>query len=208
MNRIISVVATLLVLAGLGILAFVGVSYAVSIHSSAPSPHWSRAQQKSGRQIASRLGGQTIKVPTRTTVIQGSEPATRIVIPKIDVDSPIVQTPPVNGVWQVADWQVGHLNSTPNPGSPGNGAYAAHDDIKGEIFKRVGQLAPGDSVWIYTTHYLYRYIVVRQLTVSPSDVAVLNPTIKPTITLISCSPYWVDTYRLAVQADLKSSTRV
>jgi sortase A len=108
----------------------------------------------------------------------------------------------------VADWAVGHLTSTPDPGSVGNGAYAAHDDIKGELFKRLGELGPGDQVIVYSKHARYLYAVVRQQTVDPSNVSVLNQTRTPTVTLITCSPYWVDTYRLVVQAAFKSRSAI
>ncbi len=95
---------------------------------------------------------------------------------------------------------MGHLSTTPNPGVSGNGAYAAHDDIKGEIFKRLGELAPGDKIMLYSHRSVVTYLVTRQITVDPSNISPLNPTTQPTITLISCAPYWVDTQRLIVQA--------
>jgi LPXTG-site transpeptidase (sortase) family protein len=208
MNRLVSALGTLLVLAGLALLAYVGLSYARSVNGS--SHKWSSSQVKKGKSIATRLSGhQTVAVPR--SLGQGATaapagPALRMSIAKITVDSPVVQTQPVNGTWNVADWAVGHLATTPNPGVPGNGAYAAHDDIKGEIFKRLGELSPGDTIRLYTRHTLYRYVVVRQVSVDPSDVAVLKPTSQPTITLITCVPYWVDTQRLVVQAVLKSSS--
>jgi sortase A len=185
----------------------VGFSY---VRTSASSPHaWSSAQQKQGRQIAAKLAGhQRVAVPRQSAGAQRSEPALRIIIPKIAVDARIVQTPPTDGVWNVADWAVGHLSTTPDPGAPGNGAYAAHDDIKGELFKRLAELSPGDEVLIYTANVRYRYEVVGQQTVDPSNVSVLGPTKSQSITLITCSPYWVDTYRVVVQAVLKSRSRV
>jgi sortase A len=214
MDRALSLVGTVLVLAGLALLAYVGVSYA---HTSSPAQHiWSPAERRAGHQLAARLTGQrtaraprqTVSVPRRMShrVVEaaGSQPALRMVIPRIAVDAPVVQTAPVNGVWDVADWSVGHLTTSPDPGAPGNGAYAAHDDIKGELFKRLDELKPGDAVLLYTRHTVYRYVVTEQQTVDPSDVSVLSPTRAPTVTLISCTPYWVDTQRLIVQAVLKS----
>jgi sortase A len=164
--------------------------------------HWSTAQLAAGKHIASRLShSQAFAAPHQlAAVLPGTDPATRMVIPKVGVDAPVVQTPPVTGVWEVADWSVGHLSTTPNPGVPGNGAYAAHDDIKGEIFKRINELAPGDKIILYTRRAVVTYVVTRQLTVDPSNIAPLHPTTQPTITLISCAPYWVDTQRLIVQA--------
>src|SRR5207302_7467032 len=112
--------------------------------------------------------------------------------------------PPVNGVWEVADWAVGHLTTTPDPGAPGNLALSAHDDIKGEVFKRLDELRPGDQILLYTRHAVYSYTVTTQQAVDPSDVSVLDPTTRPTVTMITCTPYWVDTQRMIVQGVLKS----
>lgn len=197
---------TLLVSSGIAILIYIGVTYA-----QASPQHvrvWSAQQQASAKKLAARLAGhQTVAVPGRlnhAALPAPGEPALRMVIPKIKVDAPVVQTPPTAGVWNVADWAVGHLTSTPDPALAGNGAYAAHDDIKGEIFKRLGELAPGDSIILFTRHSINRYVVVGQQAVDPSNTSVLAATKQPTITLITCTPYWVDTQRLVVQAVLKS----
>ncbi|HEY8685169.1 MAG TPA: sortase [Chloroflexota bacterium] len=201
MRTTLRIIGSLLTAGGVAVLAFVAVTY---FHQSSrpATQHWSSAQRAAGRQLASRLShSQAFAAPHQIAAIQpGTDPATRMVIPKIEVDAPVVQTPPIAGVWQVADWSVGHLSTTPNPGDAGNGAYAAHDDIKGEIFKRVGELAPGDKILLYTRHAVVTYEVTRQLTVDPSNISPLNQTAQPTITLISCAPYWVDTQRLIVQA--------
>jgi len=201
------IIGSLLTVGGASLLAYVTVTY--YRHNSQPSTHhWTASQRAAGSHLASQLSHrQTFAAPRQIAAVQpGSDPATRLVIPKIEVDAPVVQTPPVGGVWQVADWSVGHLSTTPNPGVAGNGAFAAHDDIKGEIFKRIGELAPGDKILMYTRHSLVTYEVTRQLTVDPSNISPLNPTTQPTITLISCAPYWVDTQRLIVQAVEKTRT--
>lgn len=206
-RTLLRVIGSLLTLGGVALLAYVAVTYE---HSSSPpaTHHWTAAERAAGKHLASRLShSQSFAAPRQIAAVQpGIDPATRMVIPKIEVDAPVVQTPPVDGVWQVADWSVGHLSTTPNPGVAGNGAYAAHDDIKGEIFKRINELVPGDKILLYTRHSVVTYVVTRQLTVDPSNIAPLNPTAQPTITLISCAPYWVDTQRLIVQAVEKTSS--
>ena len=205
-HRILNYAGWALILAGMVVLAYVGVQY-VS-RPSATSPHWNSSQEKKGQAVQKKLNKNenAVPVPTKSRdIAAGTDPATRLVIPKIGVDAPVVETPPVNGVWNVANWAVGHLTTTANPGAHGNIALSAHDDIMGEIFKRLDQLGPGDVVKLYTKNGVFTYVVVRQLVVDPSDVAVLNPTAKPTVTLISCTPYWVDTQRLVVQAQLQSA---
>ena len=210
MHRLLSTMGALLVLGGVALLAYVG--YVYTRGASAPTPGWSQAQKKTGAEIARKYGNQKVKIPARLAArsipAPGREAATRLAIPSINLDAPVVQTPPVNGLWDVADWAIGHLSTTPNPGAPGNAAYSAHDDIKGEVFKRLGELKPGDQINLFTRHAVYTYTVTTQQVVDPSDVSVLNPTRSSTITLISCTPYWVDTQRLIVHAILKSVSSV
>jgi sortase A len=209
MRRAANLLGTGLIVVGVAILAYVGVQY---WQNRAPaSPHWNAAQKSQGSRIAAAYSGrQKVAIPKSLVraAPAGSEPALRMVIPKIGVDAPVVQTAPVSGVWEVADWSVGHLSTTPNPGGLGNGAYSAHDDIKGEIFKRLGELSPGDQILLYTQHSVYTYAVTNELTVDPSDVSVLAPTKSSTVTLISCVPYWVDTQRLIIKGVLKSRSSV
>lgn len=229
-SKVINWLGSVLLVAGLAVLVGVGITYAHNL-SAAPAPHWNGAQIAHGKALARtiqyqnsrllpvdrtqkahllRVNRNQLRSPathagrTRSRLPQpGSEPAIRMVIPKIMVDAPVVDTQPVNGVWQVADWAVGHLAGSPNPGGVGNMAVAAHDDIKGEIFKRVGELSPGDKVLLYTQHAVYTYVVVGQQAVDPTDSAVLDPTPNATLTMVTCTPYWVDGQRLIVTADLK-----
>jgi len=208
-RRLVSFLGTLLTVAGAVLLVYVGITWYQSRQQAAASPAvsgWSNAQKQTGREIAARLTGNVHRVlaPSVHRPVPGSEPATRLVIPQIGVNAPVVDTAPISGIWQVADWAVGHLSTTPEPGGVGNNALSAHDDIKGEIFKRLGELKPGDAIELYTQHVLYTYVVTSQTAVDPSDTGVLAPTPKPTVTLISCTPYWVDTERVIVQGVLKS----
>lgn len=207
MKTVVRIIGSLLTVGGAALLVYVSISY----YQGSPRPavqHWSASQQTTGSRLASQLShSQALAAPRQIAAVPpGNDPATRMVIPKIELNAPVEQTPPVQGVWQVADWAVGHLSTTPNPGIAGNGAYAAHDDIKGEIFKRINELVPGDTILLYSRHAVVTYVVTRQLTVDPSNISPLNPTSQPTITLISCAPYWVDTQRLIVQAVEKTRT--
>jgi LPXTG-site transpeptidase (sortase) family protein len=207
MHKLISALSALLVVGGLGLLAYTGFAYTHPVSARAPS--WNQQQKKAGERLAQEYSRrQRVTIPRRLAAVNapvpGREVATRMAIPAIHLTAPVIQTPPQNGVWPVPDWAVGHLTSTPNPGARGNAAYSAHDDIKGEVFKRLGELKPGDLISLYTQHAKYTYTVTTQQVVDPSDVSVLAPTRNSTLTLISCTPYWVDTQRLIVHAALKS----
>ncbi len=223
MKKFVSALSSLMVLGGMMLLAYVAFAYVHRQPVAAPK-RWTATQQVTAHKLARELAVHqqlhvhqhvrvdqkkaVVSVPNRSyAVMAGSEPALRIIIPKIHVNASVVQTAPIQGVWEVADWAVGHLTTTPDPGAAGNGAYSAHDDIKGELFKRIGELVPGDSIQLRTRHALYTYAVVNQQTVDPSDIHPLDPTTNATVTLISCYPYWVDTQRTIIQGVLKSTTR-
>ena len=127
------------------------------------------------------------------------EAPTRIVIPAINVDALVVE----GDTWEQLKLGVGHHLHTANPGERGNMVLSAHNDIYGEIFRRLPELELGDEVTIYAEEQPYRYIVTAKQIVEPTEVSVMAPTTKPVATLISCYPYMVDTHRIIVIAELQ-----
>ncbi|HLF26757.1 MAG TPA: sortase [Anaerolineae bacterium] len=125
---------------------------------------------------------------------------TRIVIPALGVDAQIVP----GTDWEQLKKGVGHQPGAANPGERGNLVLAAHNDVFGEIFRDLDQLAPGDEVVVYSIDRVYRYRVTETRLVEPTDVEVMSSTSEPTATLISCYPYRVDTQRIVVFASLQS----
>lgn len=124
---------------------------------------------------------------------------TRIVIPRINVDAPIV--PGVD--WEALKRGVGHYPGTTYPGQRGNMVLSAHNDIFGEIFRYLEQLEPGDTFTIYDANQTgYEYIVRTRRIVEPTEVSVLANSPEPIATLITCHPYLIDSERLVLQAEL------
>jgi len=122
-----------------------------------------------------------------------------LVIPVIGVDRYVVQ-----GVAE-ADLQMGpgHYPGTALPGQAGNVAIAGHRTTFGAPFFRLNEVHSGDLVYLTDTlgtTWVYR--VVSQLVVAPSDVAVLDPTPTPELTLTTCNPRFEATSRLVVRAVL------
>jgi sortase A len=135
-----------------------------------------------------------VSIPT-----PGPEAPTHIVIPAIEVDALIVEgdTP------EQLKLGVGHHLYTANPGERGNMVLSAHNDIYGEIFRRLDDLELGDEVIVYAGEQPYRYFVTAKKIVESSEVSILAPTTKPVVTLFSCYPYMVDTHRIVVIAELQ-----
>ena len=91
-------------------------------------------------------------------------------------------------------------------GQPGLSMISGHDDIYGSIFKDLGKLRLGDAIVVTqgVRAHVYHYIVTSVRVVTPDDVAMLNaPYAQPTLALISCTPYRVDTHRVVVIARLQ-----
>ncbi len=139
-------------------------------------------------------GSTPLPIPTL-----GPEQATRIVIPAIGVDAPVVE----GDGWEELKMGAGHHIGSANPGERGNMVISGHDDVFGEIFKELGTLEPGHEVLIYAGETPYRYIVREKRVVGPTEVGVMGPTTKATLTLITCYPYLIDTHRLVVMAELE-----
>ena len=124
--------------------------------------------------------------------------ATRIVIPAIDVDAPVIE----GDGWEELKRGVGHHPGSAQPGEPGNVVLSGHNDIFGQVFRRLEELVPGDEIILYAGERSYRYEVVDKRVVAPTEVEVMDPTAEPTLTLITCHPYLVDTHRMVVFARL------
>ena len=122
--------------------------------------------------------------------------AVRIQIPNIHVDAPVV----LGDGWEQLKKGVGQYVGSPNPGQDGNMVLSAHNDVYGELFRNLDRLVPGDQIIIYTQQRQYVYVVDRTVLVEPTAVEVMASSGSPTVTLISCYPYLVDTQRIVVFA--------
>jgi sortase A len=137
---------------------------------------------------------QSLAIPTR-----GPEQPRRLDLPSLNkLNLPVVE----GDGWEQLKQGVGHHLGSANPGTTGNVVLSAHDDIYGELFRDLDQLKPGDEAILYTATQKFYYRVVKIQLVQPTDVSIMGPTARPTLTLISCYPYMVDSQRIVVTAEL------
>ncbi|MGB3905459.1 MAG: sortase [Anaerolineae bacterium] len=137
--------------------------------------------------------GASIPIPT-----PGPRQASRIVIPAIDVDVPVVE----GDGWEQLKMGTGHRIGSANPGERGNIVISGHNDVYGEIFRHLEDLNIGDEVMVYAGDSPFRYVVVAKMVVVPTEVSLLEPTPNSALTLITCHPYMIDTHRLVIIAEL------
>lgn len=123
----------------------------------------------------------------------------RMHLPSIwESPAPVVQ----GDGWEQLKKGVGQHIGSGVPGQPGNVVLSAHNDIFGQLFRELDQLKPGDEVVLSSGLQDYIYRVTGLSIVEPTDVSVMESTVRPTVTLISCYPYLVDSQRIVVTAEL------
>ncbi len=84
-----------------------------------------------------------------------------------------------------------------------------HNNIKGEVFRRLDELKAGDVIDLYTGTTLYHYRVAERYILlekgQPPEVRQANarwiqPTDDVRLTLVTCWPYTSNTHRLIIVA--------
>jgi sortase A len=150
-------------------------------------------------EIPAHLRDLVSAVTPRPVPTPGPEQATRIRIPAIGVDAPVVE----GDDWEMLKRGAGHHVGSANPGERGNCVISAHNDIFGEIFRDLPDLSLGDEVFVHTASRSYRYVVSQKRVIEPTEVSVLEPTSSPVLTLVSCYPYGIDTHRIVVVGELE-----
>ena len=166
-------------------------------HTSPTSPEGARPNEAEIPQHLKPLVQSLANIPIPTP---GPEQATRIQIPAIGVDAPIVQ----GDGWEQLKKGVGQHIGSADPGDQGNIILSAHNDIFGEIFRDLDRLQPGDEITIYTNQRAYSYVVSDSKVLEPTQVDIMDSTSQPTLTLISCYPYLVDDQRIAITTRLQA----
>lgn len=131
-----------------------------------------------GRAGAGFLGASTLAGPLARGEMLGI-----LDIPRIGLSTVVEQGDDSHTLRQ----SIGHIPGTVLPGQDGNAGLAAHRDT---YFRHLAELKPGDQLMFQSLSGTYMYTVKSTQVVGPSDVAVLRPTDKPTLTLVTCFPFY------------------
>lgn len=141
-------------------------------------------------------------------------PDPRLIIPKINVDVPVVWDAKPDFDSQMAAMEKGVAwfgipGANSKPGQVGNTVIAGHssNDLFDSgaykfIFAQLDRLSQGDTVYINYEGTRYTYSVTKKEVVLPTDVqALIYDTNKPVLTLITCTPVGTAEKRLLVTAE-------
>lgn len=155
---------------------------------------------------------QNIVIDPSSNVVVGPSP--KLIIPKINVDVPVIydigndynsqMAAMVNGV---AHFAVPGASS--HPGQIGNTVIAGHSsndlldtgDYK-FIFAQLDKLVIGDTIYANYNSIRYTYTVTGKEIVKPTEInRLVYPTAKPILTLLTCTPLGTSINRLLVIAE-------
>ncbi len=168
--------STAFLVAGALLLGYVGWQYATgAIARDRARGEWEALRARE----AIVLANASLEAPVHQPLRAGA-PMARLIVPKIELDEIVVHG--------VEDRQLnagpGHLPGTVLPGAPGNSVISAHRD---RHFRRLGELAIGDTV-ISETRYQRERWVITDIKVVPARAPALFQTPDPTLTLTTCWP--------------------
>ncbi|MDQ6674660.1 MAG: sortase [Chloroflexota bacterium] len=180
-----------------------------------PPPETAPAPLRSIAALITRVGG-TDAAPLGIPVDTGPaspRPITRLVIPDIQMDTQVVESPLVerDGVttWDVPPIVAGHAQGTPGAGESGNAVLLGHVTSLhlGNVFEQLNELRGGETILVYSDQQRFAYRVSEVSNVSRTATGVLDPTPTPTLTLVTCAGLWLATAhdyaeRLIVHASL------
>jgi len=138
---------------------------------------------------ASQLPDQRLWSPERVRAFRASmnrdapPPLAVLRVPRLEVSVPVLEG---TDEWTL-NRAVGHIEDTAAPGTDGNVGIAGHRD---GFFRALKDIRVGDEIEIETLTRVLRYQVERAWVVGPDDVTVLDDTAAPTITLVTCYPFY------------------
>ena len=109
----------------------------------------------------------------------------RIEIPRLGLSAMIVE----GTTGRALRRGVGHVGPTAFPGEAGNVALAGHRDT---FFRRLRNVAKGDSIRIATPDGVFQYRVESMMVVDSDRSDLLRATPAPVLTLVTCYPFdWI-----------------
>lgn len=210
-----------------------GTATAISLLPRTPTPASGVNNSFAPATAAATLPTKIASSPLAPGTRRGTgSPATRLVIPKLNMDLRI-ETADYMSFQQngqiISDWQVpytaaGHLSSTAQPGEIGNAVLSGHHNLKGPgefglgVFAGIWNLAVGDEIRIVTADGKTQFWQVQETfpvkeAGEPLSVRIqhaqqiMGDTTDPTLTLLTCwngksNPLAGNTYRWVIHAKL------
>lgn len=157
----------LLIVAGMGLLLFVGSQYgSMYLAQRRMAQQWAQEQKASSSEERGPVA---------------DDGTVRLVIPKIELTSFVVEGTNRHALLLGP----GHMEHTAEPGESGNAVISGHRDT---FFRHIHELEKGDQIYVDRGGKRIVYEVTGKKVVDPDDLSVANPTKDNELTLITCYP--------------------
>ena len=104
-------------------------------------------------------------------------------IPKINLEAPVFD----DTEELTLNRGLGRIEGTAQIGQPGNMGIAGHRD---GFFRGLKDINLGDLIVLEAQKTTRRFVIRQMQVVAPEDVQVLRPTAEPTLTLVTCFPFY------------------
>jgi sortase A len=159
----------------------------------------------------------TLPAPGPIARPPATHPPTRLVIPTINLDIPVLpvgtRTIYEGGkrktVWADVPHAGGFHQTSAYPGNPGNTVINGHRDMLGSVFRYLDRLGVGDEITLYVDQVAYPYLVTEILVVPETfasaaqrseNLRLIGYMPEERLTLVTCTPVGLATHRLLVIA--------
>ncbi|MGH2739216.1 MAG: class E sortase [Actinomycetota bacterium] len=152
--------------------------------------------------LAEDLASADAREAWLSRTIKPGDALTRIRIPKLGVDSIVVEGTSLAALRAGS----GHYENTALPCDPGNVGIAGHRTTWSKPFANINELAVGDRIILDTPIGRCVYELGRNpWTTTPYDISVVAASTNPLLTLTTCDPPGSSSERLIVRAEMIKS---
>ncbi len=151
--------------------------------SAVPVNSGTALQAQPGQPDFSLWSEERIKAYRQSRTAALDEPLAVLTIPRLSLEVPVFE-----GTDELAlNRGAGRIAGTAKPGQAGNVGIASHRD---GFFRCLKDVQIGDRIELATLNGKAVYAVGSIDIVFPDDVSVLEPTRNPTVTLVTCYPFY------------------
>jgi len=165
--------------------------------------YWTQAREGDSARAELEALWQKSQTPRAPTSFQPGDVVGRIVVPRMDLDAPLVEMADVDDRENLNKGPA-HLAGSALPGQAGNCVVAGHRTTYTRPFFSLDRMEAGDEIiLIDLARNSYEYAVFEVLIVDPDDVWVMEATPEPCVTLIACHPLYSAKNRIVVRAALQ-----
>lgn len=127
----------------------------------------------------------------------GEEVPAKIIIPRLNIDLPVIEAKVVDGYWELSENTASFGLGSAFLGDAGNSVIFAH--ARDHLFGPLKRIIPKDKIYVLSKKHYFNYEVTEIKTVYPNQVEVVGPSTDERLTLFTCSGFF-DSQRLIVVA--------